>query len=190
MTDQELRNLIAENSRAIKELRESQKKTDEQMKKTDEKIAKGETETKKLRKMLGSMGLLYGDITEEMVYRGLQNLFHAIGKDFDSITQNLKKKGEIEYDIVAVNGSEVLVTEVKGKVRKDDIDVFSQKRLPQFKKFFPQYKNYKILGAIGGSVVRADIEKYAEKNGLYVITQNGDNLSLTNKPDFKAKVFA
>lgn len=211
MTDQELRDLVASLAVKSDRLDAQMAKTDAQMAKTDAQMAKTnaqmartdaqlarsdkkwEQTIKKLDNlgvMLANYGIVQGEMTEEMVYRGLQNLFGNIGKDFDEIAQNLKKKGEGEFDIVAVNGSEVLVTEVKTKVRRDDIDTFVKKRLPRFKQLFPKYQGYDILGAIGGNIFREDLENYAAKNGLYVIRQSGDNLQLANKSNFSPKVFA
>lgn len=203
MTDEELKALVAsisvdvkELTASQKELTESQKKTDAQLAKTDAQLEKTDAQLNKTIKkldnigvILGHYGIVQGEMTEEMVFRGLQNLFGRIGKNFEEIAQNLKRKGQAEFDIVAVNGTEVLVAEVKTKVRQDDIEKFVKERLPNFKKYFPQYKNYKILGAVGGNIFRDDLSNYAQKQGLYVIQQTGDNLELANSKDFEAKVF-
>jgi hypothetical protein len=183
MTDQELRDLVTQTTINILKIEQAQLKTDAQLAKTIKKLDN-------IGVMVGNYGLVQGEMTEEMVYRGLQKIFGDIGKNFDEIAQNLKKRGEAEFDIVAVNGTEVLVTEVKTKVRKDDIDTFTEEKLPLFKKFFPKYSEYKILGAIGGNIFKDDLSKYAQKKGLYVIQQTGDNISIMNTKDFEAKVFA
>jgi hypothetical protein len=177
-------------NRRMDRLEESQAKTDAQLARTDAQLAKTIKKLDNIGVMVGRYGLIQGEMTEEMVYRGLQKLFGNIGKNFDEIAQNLKKQGQAEFDIVAVNGTEVLVTEVKTKVRKDDIDDFTEKKLPLFKTFFPKYTDYKILGAIGGTVFREDLSRYAEKKGLYVIHQAGENIKIGNTQGFTGKVFA
>jgi len=73
---------------------------------------------------------------------------------------------------VGVNSNVVLVVEVKNKLQKRMIDSFINKRIPNFKKAFPQYNNYKLLGGIGALVVRDEVGRYAEKSGLYVLTSD------------------
>ena len=65
------------------------------------------------------------------------------------------------------------------------IDNFITKRIPTFKKAFPQYSNYKLLCGIGALVVKDEVGRYAEKSGLYVLTQTSDGgASLINQKNF------
>ena len=85
----------------------------------------------------------------------------------------------------------VLVVEVKNKLQKRMIDNFITKRIPTFKKAFPQYSNYKLLCGIGALVVKDEVGRYAEKSGLYVLTQTSDGgASLINQKNFKARDFS
>ena len=96
-----------------------------------------------------------------------------------------------EYDIVAVNSDAILVIEVKNKLQKRMIDNFITKKLPRFKKAFPQYRDYRLLGGIGALVIKDDVGRYAEKSGLYVLTQASDGgATLANRKNFRAKVFS
>jgi Cdc6-like AAA superfamily ATPase len=45
---------------------------------------------------------------------------------------------------VAINGNEVVIVEVKNKLKRDNVDNFIDKQIPNFKILFPQYKDYKI----------------------------------------------
>ncbi len=104
--------------------------------------------------------------------------------------RNLKKKGVGEYDIVAINGEAVVVIEVKNKLQKRMIDSFVNKKLPRFKEVFPKYRDRRLLGGIGALVVRDDVGRYAEKAGLYVLTQTSEGgAALLNRKNFRAKEF-
>ena len=109
---------------------------------------------------------------------------------FNRIRRNLKVKGSGEYDIVAEDGGRVLVLEIKNKLEKRLIDAFLTKKLPRFKVLMPQYRDLKVLGGVGALVVKDDIGRYAEKAGLFVLTQANDGgAALLNKKGFKPKEF-
>ncbi len=181
----DLRESQKQTDEQMKKTDEQMKKTDEQMKKTDEQMKKTDEQMKEVFSKLGDLGLLQGNIVEENICRSVQNIFKKEGKEFYDIYQNVRPKyqirkeiGNAEYDIVAVNGTEVLVTEVKSNFRKEYVDKFLTVQLPQFTTFFPEYKGYTILGAIGGALITPQIEKFAIKNGLYVIIANEESLRL------------
>jgi len=178
--------LIEENSLSIKEL----------FARMDARDAITDKKMKEVFSKLGDLGLLQGNIVEENICRSIPRIFKEEGKEFKEIHQNVtpdyhirKELGNAEYDIVAVNGTEVLVTEVKSQVRKDDIEKFVNKSLPEFTTFFPEYEGYKIFGAIGGALITPHVERYALAQGLYVIIQNGEDLSLVRSAQFVPKVF-
>ena len=96
------------------------------------------------------------------------------------------EKKSREYDIIVENWKEIVLVEVKNKVRKDDIDKFLEKQIPAFKKDYPKYKSKKIFGWIWWLVFRPDLEKNAEKRWLYVFTQNWEGGAvIANKKKFK-----
>ena len=166
------------------ELRESQKKTDAQLQKTITKLDE-------IGRQLGDLGLVQGEIAEDLFYRNVRYLFKE-ERDmiFSEVKRNLKKKGAGEYDIVAVNGDAVLVIEVKNKLQKRMVDKFIEKKLPKFKEIFPKYRDRRLFGAIGALVVRDDVGRYAEKAGLYVLTQTSEGgAALVNRKNFRAKEF-
>ncbi|MBF0119032.1 MAG: hypothetical protein HQK79_09360 [Desulfobacterales bacterium] len=165
----------------MKEFKESLR----EMRQSSDEMFKGLVE---LRRQLGDLGLVQGEIAEDLFYRNIFYLFKDF--HFNDIHRNLKKKGEAEYDIVAVNNESVLVIEVKNKLEKRMVDNFLNKKIPNFKKAFPKFQKYKMLAGMGALVIKDDIGRYAEKSGLYVLTQTGDGgASLMNHKRFKPKEF-
>ncbi len=167
------------------ELKESQKKTDEQLKKTIKKLDE-------IGRQLGDLGLVQGEVAEDLFYRNIRYLFKE-ERDmiFADVKRNLKKKGFGEYDIVAADGDAVLVIEVKNKLQKRMVDRFINKALPKFKEAFPQYRDRRLLGGIGALVVKDDVGRYAEKAGLYVLTQTSEGgVAIANRKKFRAKEFS
>jgi len=182
---------ILDTDEQILELKDSQKKTDEQILELKEYLGKTIERLDRVGRQLGDLGLVQGEVAEDLFYRNIKYLFKDRDMIFGNIKRNLKKKGAAEYDIVAVNSDVVLVVEVKNKLQKRMIDSFITKRIPTFKKAFPQYNNYKLLAGIGALVVKDEIGRYAEKSGLYVLTQASDGgATLINQKNFRAKNFS
>jgi len=151
-TDEQIRRTDAKLDRIGKqlgdlglELKESQAKTDEQMRRTDAKLDR-------IGKQLGDLGLVQGEVAEDLFFRNLKGAFKKTKMDIKKVKRNLKRKGEGEYDLVAVDGGQVLVVEVKNKLDKRMVDKFLEEKLPRFKALFPEYEKYQVVGhgGLGG----------------------------------------
>ena len=183
--------------RGMAELRESQKKTDEQIlelkesqKRTDEQLKKTVKKLDDIGAKLGEMGIVQGKIAEDLFYRNVKHVFGQKNIAFSDVRRNLKKKGVAEYDIVAVEKDTVLVVSVKNKLERYMIDSFLDEKLPKFRLIFPQYRDFRLIGGVGALVMDDGVGRYAEKKGLYVMTQNGEGgAMLVNRKDFTAKEF-
>ena len=167
------------------ELKESQSKTDQQLQKTIRKLDE-------IGRQLGDLGLVQGEVAEDLFFRNVRYLFkEERNMIFANVKRNLKKKGAGEYDIVAVNGDAVLVIEVKNKLQNRMVDNFVEKKLPKFKKIFPEYRGRRLFGGMGALVVKDAVSRYAEKAGLYVLTQTSEGgAALVNRKNFRAKEFS
>jgi len=174
----------------IMELKESQKKTDEQLNRTDEQLTRTIRKLDDIGRQLGDLGLVQGEVAEELFYRNVESLFRKQRMMFRQIRRNVRRKGTGEFDIVAVNGELVLVIEVKNKLARRMVDEFINVKLRRFREAFPEYRGYRLLGGIGALVVKDEIGRYAEKAGLYVLTQTSEGgAALLNRDDFTARDF-
>jgi hypothetical protein len=182
----------------IMELKEAQKKTDIQLNKTDIQLNKTEIQLNKTIKKLddigvnlGKLGIVQGEVAEELFYRNVKGLFRPLDLRFERIRRNVRVKGRGEYDIVADDKGRVLVIEVKNKLDRRMVDEFMDEKLPRFKTLLPEYRDSKILAGIGALVVKDDVGRYAEKAGLFVLTQTRDGgAALLNRKGFRPKEFA
>ena len=180
----EERAAIAEERAAIADLRESQKETDKQIRKTSKKV-ENTSDT------LGKPGVIDGKVAEDLFYRNVQHIFAGKIPAFSDVRRNMKKRGiPGECDIVAVGEGMVLVVEVKKKMEQDMVDEFLDEQLPKFRQIFPEYRDFPLIGGVGALVMQDAISRYAEKKGLYVLTQNGEGgAMLINRKNFTAKEF-
>jgi hypothetical protein len=194
----ELKNSQKKTDEQILELKESQKKTDEQLNRTDEQLNRTDEQLnktilklEKVGKQLADQGLVQGEVAEELFYRNVRGLFRPLDLRFDRVRRNVKVKGRGEYDIVADDKGRVLVIEVKNKLDRRMVDEFMEKKIARFKTLLPEYRDSRILAGIGALVVKDDVGRYAEKAGLFVLTQTSDGgAALFNRKDFKPKEFS
>jgi len=181
LTKQDILDLFA------KSRQESRQESKERSKKLDEDLAKSRKEfdeiIKKLSEQIGGIGNNNGDVAEEFFYNGLANKM-SIGKfRFDSIGKRVKEKRgnvEDEFDIILRNSNTVVITEVKYKFHPDDVGKLLSKKIPNFKKLFPHYENFKIYGAIAALSLPDDTKNIAIEKGFFVLTQSGENIKLVN----------
>jgi len=187
-TDEQLSRTDEQLSRTDEQL----SRTDEQLSKTDEQLSKTIKKLDDIGRQLGDLGLVQGEVAEDLFFRNVRYLFKE-ERDliFSDVKRNLKKRGSGEYDIVAVNGDAVVVIEVKNKLQKRMVDTFVDKKLPKFKEIFPEYRDRRLFGGMGALVVKDDVGRYAEKAGLYVLTQTSEGgAGLINRKNFRAKEFS
>ena len=93
-----------------------------------------------------------------------------------------------EFDIIAINGEEVVIVEVKTTLRPKDIRRFIEK-LENAKIWMPEYAPNKIYGAVAFLQSEAEAARMAEKQGLFVINATGDSAIIVNDAAFKPKAF-
>ena len=197
LTDQELKDLIAsiavsqkENAKQIKELQKSQKKTDEQMKKTDQELKELKKSVDKVCKSIGNHTNNVGKVTEEFFYKGLSKKMKLGNVKYDLIRTNLGERQGKEYDIVMVNGDSVAVISVKYKLHKKDIDKFFREDLREFKKYFPEFKSYKLYAGIASKLITESQAKKIKDLGLFAISQAGKDVEVLNNEKFEARVIS
>ena len=176
----------------ILELKEAQKKTDENLNRTDAQLKKTIKKLDNIGEKLGDLGFVQGEVAEELFYRNVKGLFKPLNLRFDRIRRNVKIKGaKGEYDIVADDTGLVLVIEVKNKLSRRLVDEFMDEKLPRFKTLLPEYRDSKVLAGIGALVVKDDVGRYAEKAGLFVLTQTSEGgAALLNRKGFRPKEFS
>ena len=164
------------------EIREYQKETARQMKETDRRLKKAEDLfTSQWGKLMES--LVEGDLVPLLKQRGIE-----VERTLQRMTG--RRNGEhFEIDIVAANGAEVVVVEVKTTLRSEDVTVFLDK-LSQFVEWSPEYRERRIYGAVAYLKSDASVTKYADRRGLFVIRATGNSASIVNEPAFEPRVFA
>ena len=190
---------LVELQNIIKELAESQKKTEKSHRELAEvqKESRKEIEmsSKKADKRLRELDELFngqwGKLMEALVKGDLIKLLKERNIDVTGIAKEHERKfdGETyEFDIIATNGDEVVVVEVKTTLGKKDVDHFIIK-LKDFKKIFREYADKKVFGAVAYLKENSGSVKYSMRKKLFVIRATGSSSSILNDKRFRPKVF-
>jgi len=162
-------------------LTEKFKETDMQFKETDRKI-------RELDRLFTSQ---WGKLVESLVEGDLIKLLKERDIQVESIVPRRKgnKNGQnYEFDLIAINGTEMVIVEVKTTLRPDDIEDF-HKKLWKAKTFMPEYDDKIIYGAVAFITAEGSSDRMAEKQGFFVIKATGSSSSIVNEPGFKPKPF-
>ncbi len=181
MTDDELKDLVASLAVSQKETDEQMRRTDEQMKRTDEKL-------ERMGINLANIGKNQGDVAEDFFYQSLIRN-NRLGKlNFDDVTRNMEKhRGDIqeEYDLFMTNGDSIAIVEVKYKAHLKDIDKLDRK-IKNFKKLFPIYKDYKLYGALAAFHINDDAKEETLNRGYFSLQRSGDMVCSESSDNLKA----
>ena len=161
--------------RQMEELREQMKDTDRRLKKTDELF------NSQWGKLVES--LVEGDLVPLLRERGIEVL--STHRRVDG-----RRNGDhYEFDILAINGEEVVVVEVKTTLRSGDVTHFLGK-LTRFTEYEPVWKGKRIFGSVAYLEADTSVQVYAQRRGLFVIRATGSSASIINQADFKPRVFS
>ncbi len=184
--NKEMEELRTIHNKEMEELRASQKETKEQLKET----------AKQLKETDRRFNTQWGRLVESLVEGSLVALLQSRGIEVHQTSTNAKVQfvgdgGELrrkEFDILAVNGAEVVAVEVKTTLTPGKVRYFLS-AMEDFKRYFPYFGDKAVYGAM--AYLRNDSEAalYAERQGLLVVRATGDGASIVNAPDFTPKVF-
>ena len=169
-TDEQMKKTDEQMKRTDEQMKKSQAKTDEQMKKTDEKL-------KSIGIHLGNISNNQGDIAEEFFYNSFKAKPTLNNIEYDFIDKNVtrsKNKIEDEYDILLVNGKDIAIIETKYKAHSSDIEKLINRKYENFKKLYPEYKNYNHHLGLASFNINDDVKEIASKNNVILIQRKGD----------------
>ena len=200
---EQVRGIAAETAKARKEADRRQKEADRRQKEADRRLEEirliiedtalqMKDTDRRLKKAEGLFTSQWGKLIESLVEGDLVRLLRDRGIDVHTTYQHRQGRfnGEhTEIDIVATNGAETVVVEVKTTLRPEDVKEFLTK-LSFFAEWFPEHRRERIYGAVAYLKSHESVTKHAERQGLFVIRATGNSASIVNAQDFKPRVFS
>jgi hypothetical protein len=163
VTQEQLAQAILELKNSNLRLETSQEKINLDLKSSQEK---SDRRLDKVTKMLGNMGNNQGDVAEEFFYNSLEVKPSLAGINYDFIDKNItrSKKGlRDEFDIVLVNGKDITIIETKYKAHTSDVEKLVNKKYNNFKKLYPEYKDYTHHLGLASFNMNEDVKELASK---------------------------
>ena len=137
----------------------------------------------------------WGKLIEALIKPGSLKLFQDRGinvkKCKTRMAERLNGGRHMEIDILLKNKVEkiAVVIEVKTTLQISDVNDFL-KKFDTFLDFFPKYKGYTIHGAVAGVQINDGVDKYAYRNGLFVLGLGREGLvRMLNDDKFDPRVF-
>ena len=174
VTQEQLAQAILELKNSNLRLETSQEKINLDLKSSQEK---SDRRLDKVTKMLGNMGNNQGDVAEEFFYNSLEAKPSLAGINYDFIDKNItrSKKGlRDEFDIVLVNGKDIAIIETKYKAHTSDVEKLVNKKYNNFKKLYPEYKDYTHHLGLASFNMNEDVKELASKSNVILLQRKGD----------------
>ena len=196
-TDAEIETLRKETESIRKEREESKLKTDaeieilrketEAIKKESEAIRKEtdiirkdtEANINGLSSKYKNLGNNIGQTFEEGMINGLMKSEYFLKNKFDKafprmVAKNKKNVPVMEVDMVFVNTTTLAIVELKHGVTNEDLDDIVQNRIPNFRKYFNNFRNFDIIVYLGGGAISKKVVDKAKKLGLGILRPSND----------------
>ncbi|MDR0635778.1 MAG: hypothetical protein LBF87_01710 [Treponema sp.] len=184
---------MRETDRQMKEQKEQWKETDrrmeEQRRETDRRM---EEQWKKTSKVLGDLGLRFGEIVEHLIAPNLIKKFNDMDFDLRIASPNRKYYNKnhqelAEVDVLLENSNVVIAVEAKSKLLASHVQDHIE-RMDILRAYADEHDDRRVwLGAVGGAVLAPDVRKAALKAGFYLIEQSGDTMMISVPEGFKPK---
>ena len=155
----------------------------------NKEISQVNKEISQVNKQIGDLGGKWGRFVENMVAPACETLFLKKGIPVHQVAQRLKRhlaEKTLEIDVLVTNKAYVLVVEVKSTLGVTDVKEFIED-LSQFRLFFPEYAQKNLYGAIAGIEIEKGVAKFAYRQGLFVLAQSGETVTILNNDNFQPK---
>ncbi len=181
-----------ETERILKEQSlETERLLKEQSLETDRRFQETDRQIRRMSKEIGNLGGKLGLFVENMVAPACETLFLDRGIPVHQVSQRVRKKSNgktLEIDVLVTNDNHVLVVEVKSSLSVEDVKELIED-LEQFRQFFPEYNQKQLYGAVAGMGIEEGVDKYAYRQGLFVLAQSGESVTILNDAKFQPKVW-
>jgi hypothetical protein len=166
----------------VTKLVNSQAETDRQMKETDQKI----------KALSGLFSTQWGKLVEALMRPGTVKLFQERGVLVNQMTERRTSRDhdgrEIEVDITLVNGGIIVVMEVKTTCKVEDV-TWHLDKMGRFKQAFGEYADWNVQGALAAIRFDEESDRYAYRNGLWVLKCENGITTIANGENFLPRNF-
>ena len=170
----------------IASLAEQGRETDRRMQETDRRL-------RRLEAQIGRLGNRLGDFVEGFVEPAVVKLFCARGLPVHQVLRRLEAvddDGQLlsEIDLLVIDSDTAVAVECKSHAGVADVREHLA-RLADFKRHFPRYADLKLQGALAAMHWSREAQRYAYRQGLWVLAQSGEAVEVKNDAAFQPRVW-
>jgi hypothetical protein len=173
------------------EMEKSRKETDRQLKETDRQLKESQ---KAAQKIVSDLGRKLGTVVEHMFIPNLHEKFHQFGYTFGKSSTNLLIQDRAhqiyaQVDVLLENGDCAMAVEIKTQANNNDIldHIERMEKLRQWADLHNDKR--KFYGAVAGAIIPDNVRDYALKQGLYIIEQSGDTITVITPGESKVRAW-
>lgn len=131
-----------------------------------------EASHKEMNKQWAALAQKMGTLDEDLVFPAVRPVISKYFKcdPMSRSIRNLRRKDadSFEVDVLAICEDKVFMVEVRSTPRDAYVDEIL-KKVPLFKKFFPEYKDREVIPIFASITFPDNIVQYATRKGLYVM---------------------
>jgi hypothetical protein len=165
------------------------RETDQKFRETDHKMKELEAIVARTSRSVDDLTGKWGKFLEGMVAPACKTLFADRDIPVHKVSQRVRAEyggRTMEIDILVVNAGHAVLVEVKSTLKVEDVRDHIE-RLGRFREFFPEYADKRVLGAVAGIVIEEQADRFAYREGLFVIGQAGETVRILNDRQFQPK---
>jgi len=151
----------------------------------DEMRADNRQMNRKWGELANKMGTMTEDLVQPSLKRVIGEIFNLrVEQQMIHVQRRLPDEREKEYDAIALAGEYLFLNSTKTTLRNQYVDEFIDR---QFREFFPEYGERKIIGMLAALNIQDAQLKYAEKKGLIVLGVGDQIMEVKNSKGFKPR---
>ena len=140
---------------------------------------------RKWGELANKMGTLAEDIVAPNLPRVARDLFGCEKPELYAVRMRKTKGPETrEYDVILACAGHVLVNETRSSLQSRDVDGMIAD-LKDFRDFFPEYTDRKLVGILASLYVDESIIRFAASKGILVMAMGEETMQLFNADALK-----
>jgi len=168
---------------------ESDKDFRRRMKESDKRFKE---DMRRLSKQVTDVSDPLGRFAESAVFPAVIPLFKKRGIRINQLWGNfpaVKKGEEMQLDIAGIGDDFALAIDVKMRLKQEYVEEFLQKKLSRVFELFPLLQRPILYGGVAAMTVDPQAERFAYKQGLFILKQSGYNVRIMNDKAFRPRSF-
>ena len=148
-------------------------------------------QNREMNRRWGELANKLGTLVEDVVVPSLPRIVREVlGQRVVDLSvrhkRHLADGRSREYDAITVTAELVCLNSTKSTLRSVDVDRFVEE-IDSFREFFPEYREYPLVGMLASLAVEESVLNYAEKQGFVVLAVGDQVMEVKNRPGFVPK---